>query len=33
MMGATARDKFQNMLANLESGAVAPTVMIAKRAA
>jgi MPBQ/MSBQ methyltransferase len=32
VMGATARDKFQNMLANLESGAIAPTVMIAKRA-
>ena len=33
VMGATAREKFQNMLANLESGAIAPTVMIAKRAA
>ena len=31
-MGATARDKFRNMLANLESGAIAPTVMIARRA-
>ena len=33
MMGATAREKFQNMLANLESGAIAPTVMVARRAA
>lgn len=32
MMGATARQKFQNMLANLESGAIAPTVMVARRA-
>jgi hypothetical protein len=31
MMGATARDKFRNMLANLESGALAPTVMVAQR--
>jgi MPBQ/MSBQ methyltransferase len=33
MMGATAREKFRNMLANLESGAITPTVMIARRAA
>ncbi len=33
MMGATAREKFQNMLANLENGAIAPTVMVARRAA
>jgi len=32
VMGATAREKFQNMLANLERGAIAPVVMIAKRA-
>jgi SAM-dependent methyltransferase len=32
VMGATARQKFQNMLANVESGAIAPTVMIARRA-
>jgi ubiquinone/menaquinone biosynthesis C-methylase UbiE len=32
MMGANAREKFQNMLANIESGAIAPTLMIAKRA-
>jgi ubiquinone/menaquinone biosynthesis C-methylase UbiE len=30
MMGATARKKLQNMLANLESAAIAPTVMIAR---
>ena len=30
-MGANAREKLQNMLANIESGAIAPTVMIAKR--
>jgi hypothetical protein len=32
-MGASAREKFQNMLANLEDGAIAPTVMIARRTA
>jgi ubiquinone/menaquinone biosynthesis C-methylase UbiE len=32
MMGATARAKFQNMLANLECGALAPTVMVSRRA-
>jgi hypothetical protein len=32
VMGATAREKLQNVLANLESGAIAPTVMIARRA-
>ena len=31
VMGAGAREKLQNMLANIESGAIAPTVMIAKR--
>jgi SAM-dependent methyltransferase len=31
VMGATAREKFQNMLAAAESGAIAPTVMIARR--
>jgi hypothetical protein len=33
VMGATAREKFQNMLANVEAGAIAPTLMIARRAA
>jgi SAM-dependent methyltransferase len=33
VMGASAREKFQNMLANLEDGAIAPTVMIARRTA
>jgi hypothetical protein len=33
VMGATAREKFRNMLANLESGAIAPAVMLARRAA
>jgi SAM-dependent methyltransferase len=33
VMGATAREKLGNVLANLESGAIAPTVMIARRAA
>lgn len=33
VMGASARDKFQNMLAAAEVGAIAPTVMIARRAA
>jgi SAM-dependent methyltransferase len=33
VMGASAREKFQNMLANLESGAIAPTLMLARRAA
>lgn len=32
LMGANAREKFQNMLANLESGSIAPVVMIARRA-
>src|SRR5262245_51812283 len=32
VMGARAREKFQNMLANMESGAIAPVVMIARRA-
>jgi SAM-dependent methyltransferase len=31
VMGASAREKFQNMLANVESGAIAPTLMLAKR--
>jgi SAM-dependent methyltransferase len=31
VMGATAREKFQNMLAAAESGVIAPTVMIARR--
>lgn len=31
LMGTTAREKFQNMLASLESGAVCAVVMIAKR--
>jgi SAM-dependent methyltransferase len=31
VMGATAREKFQNMLAGAEAGAIAPTVMIARR--
>jgi SAM-dependent methyltransferase len=31
VMGATAREKFTNMLANMESGVIAPVVMIAKR--
>jgi SAM-dependent methyltransferase len=31
LMGANAREKFQNMLANIESGAIAPTLMIARR--
>ena len=33
VMGASTREKFQNMLANIESGAIAPTLMIARRAA
>ncbi len=33
LMGANARDKFQNMLAAAEAGAIAPTVMIARPAA
>ena len=33
VMGATAREKFQNMLANLDGGAIAPVVMIATRTA
>jgi SAM-dependent methyltransferase len=33
VMGATAREKFQNMLANLECGAIAPTVIVARRGA
>jgi MPBQ/MSBQ methyltransferase len=33
VMGATARDKFRNMLANIESGAIAPTLMLARRGA
>jgi hypothetical protein len=32
MMGASTREKFRNMLANVESGAIAPTLMIARRA-
>jgi MPBQ/MSBQ methyltransferase len=32
LMGATAREKFTNMLANLENGSVAPVVMITRRA-
>jgi MPBQ/MSBQ methyltransferase len=31
IMGATAREKLTNMLANLEGGAIAPVVMIARR--
>jgi SAM-dependent methyltransferase len=31
VMGAGTREKLQNMLANIESGAIAPTLMIAKR--
>ena len=31
LMGANAREKFQNMLANLEDGTIAPVVMIARR--
>ena len=31
VMGATAREKFHNLLAGLESGAIAPTVMVARR--
>jgi hypothetical protein len=30
-MGATARERFRNMLAAAEGGAIAPTVMIARR--
>jgi SAM-dependent methyltransferase len=33
VMGATAREKFQNMLAAAEGGAIAPTLMIARRGA
>jgi len=33
VMGATAREKFQNMLANLENGAIAPVIMLARRGA
>jgi len=33
LMGANAREKFVNMLANLERGTIAPVVMIARRAA
>jgi hypothetical protein len=33
VMGPSAREKFQNMLANLDSGAIAPTLMMARRAA
>lgn len=33
LMGASARDKLQNMLAGLEGGSIAPVVMIARRAA
>jgi SAM-dependent methyltransferase len=32
VMGASAREKFQNMLAGIESDALAPTLMIARRA-
>lgn len=32
VMGATAREKFTNMLANLEGGSIAAVVMLAKRA-
>lgn len=32
LMGPTAREKFTNMLQSLEAGAVAPVVMIARRA-
>jgi SAM-dependent methyltransferase len=31
VMGATARERFRNMLAAAEGGAIAPTVMIARR--
>jgi ubiquinone/menaquinone biosynthesis C-methylase UbiE len=31
VMGKTARQKVQNMLANLESGAIAPVLMVARR--
>jgi ubiquinone/menaquinone biosynthesis C-methylase UbiE len=31
LMGANAREKFQNMLASLENGSIAPVVMIARR--
>jgi ubiquinone/menaquinone biosynthesis C-methylase UbiE len=31
VMGASAREKFQNMLANIETGAIVPTVMVARR--
>jgi hypothetical protein len=30
---AGTREKFQNMLANIESGAIAPTLMMARRGA
>jgi hypothetical protein len=33
VMGTGARKKFQNMLANLESGTVAAVVMLAQRSA
>ena len=33
VMGASAREKLQNLLVNVESGAVLPTVMIARRLA
>jgi hypothetical protein len=33
LMGPTSRTKFQNMLANLEAGAIAAVVMIARRTA
>lgn len=32
VMGASAREKFQNMLASLQSGAIVPTLMLARRA-
>jgi ubiquinone/menaquinone biosynthesis C-methylase UbiE len=31
VIGASAREKFRNMMANLEDGAIVPTVMIARR--
>jgi hypothetical protein len=32
VMGASAPEKLRNVLANLESGAIAPVLMLAKRA-
>jgi hypothetical protein len=31
LMGANARQKFENMLVNLERGSIAPAIMLARR--